>query len=206
MADKNSFVQFAGQFQSVAGEITRRRAERGGNIIDSIAQLAQPANVWALDEIDAVLAKLANVFRVKIGGRRTIADVVAASGYTSYDRSILERCVFVQGWERWTTVEIFSIEHFDHEPSDAEIEDEYVRRGLKRPEVDHAVHFGDQYRDLPVEGHPVIFYLKDPVPGADGRRYVLYLWRFGANRKLGWYWLCPGHRWYRDCLFAGVRE
>lgn len=154
----------------------------------------------------AFLAVVANIFTVKIGGPRAIAEVVAGSGYTHYDRSILERCRLAVGPEWSATIEIFSIEHFDHDPTDEEIEAEYVRRGLKRPDVDHAIHFGDQVRNLPVEGHPVIFYLKNPISYADGSRGVLGLWRRGAHRRLYWYWLDPVCRWNRSYLFAGVRE
>ncbi len=208
MAQTNPFVQFSGHLQSVAGELTRRLGERGGNIVESIGKLAQPANAWALDELTATLAKLANIFRVKIGGLRTAAQVLEASGYTGYDRSIGERCVLSQGSEKVVNIEVFDIEHFDHDPTDAEVEAEYVRRGPKRPTPDHAIHFGEQHQHLPVEGHPVIFYLEKPVefPGAGGFRYVFYLWRNGALRELDWFWLNPSDRWNRNYRFAGVRE
>jgi len=207
MGQQNPFVQFPGHLQFVAGDLTRRSAARGHNIIDAIAKLAQPANAWALDEIDAVLAKLANTFYVKIGGSRTAAEVIAASGYVYCDPAIPEQCVLQQGRERLVKIEVFDVEHFDHDLTDAEVEAEYIRRGLKRPEVDHAVHFGDQVRGLPVEGHPVIFYLKNPVPDADGSPSVLGLWCNGALRGLRWHWLHPrGGRWLRRYLFAGVRE
>jgi hypothetical protein len=41
---------------------------------------------------------------------------------------------------------------------------------------------------------------------AGGFRYVLFLWRGGSRRELGWRWLSPRGRWGRGCLFAGVRE
>lgn len=206
MAQANPFVQFSGHLQSVAGELTRRLGERGGNIIEIIGQLAQPSSSPVLDELVSVLAKLANIFKVKIGGQRTAAQVLEASGYTGYDRSIAERCVLTQGRERAATIEVFGIEHFDHDPTDEEIEAEYVRLGLKRPTPDHAIRFGEQLPHLPVDGHPIIFYLQEPVPDAGGRRSVLLLWRGGANRGLYWRWLAPSGRWDRLCLFAGVRE
>jgi len=206
MAKSNEAVKFAGQFQAVIGEISGRLEKRGGNVVDVVSRLALPGNAWALDEIDAVFAKLLNIFRVKMGGKRGIAAVVEASGYTGYDPSIIERCELQKGYERWATVEIFDMKHFDHDPSDAEVEAEYVRRGLKRPDVDHAVHFGEQFQHLPVEGRPIIFYLQNPVLGAGGFRCVLGLWRYGADRKLGWHWLNSGLRWDRDYRFAGVRE
>lgn len=207
MAEKNPFVQFPGHLQFVAGELTRRLGARG-NIVEAIGKLAQPVNAWALDELTAVIVKLLNIFCVKIGGRRSIAEVIEASGYTSFDSSILERCVLTHGHEHPVVIEMFGIDHFDHNPTDAEIEAEYVRCGLKRPTPDHAIRFGEQYQHLPVEGQSVIFYLEEPVefPGARGYRRVLILWRYGTGRELGWGWLGPGRRWDRRCLFAGVRE
>ncbi len=206
MTKENQFVKFPGHLQYIAGELTSRSAKRGGNIVESIAKLAQPTNAWALDEIDDVFAKVAGIFRVKIGGRRTILEVINSSGYTNYDRSILELCTLSGGQESMATTEVFDIEHFDHDPTDAEIEAEHVRRGLNRPEVDHAVHFGDQIRHLPVDGHPVVFYLKNPVLGAGGNQRVLDLWRHGALRRFHWLWLFPGTRWHRASRFVGVRE
>lgn len=206
MGQTNPFVQFAGHYQSVVGEISRRLAERGGNIVEIIGQLAQPANSSVLDEVVAVLAKLAGVFQVKIGGSRASAEVLQVSGYTSYDRSIAERCVLAAGRERVVNIEVFGIEHFDHDPTDEEIEAEYAQRGLKRPTPDHAIRFGEQHKHLPVEDRPIIFYLQNPIPGADGGRSVLGLWRDGVKRGLVWSWLSPRYRWFRDYLFAGVRE
>lgn len=203
---KNELMQFAERFEAVAAELSRRLTARGVGIVQTLSQAALPANSWALDEIAAVLVRLANVFQVKIGGRRTLKEVVEASGYTSYDSSILERCALVGGRERNTIIEIFSIEHFDHDPTDAEIEAEYMQRGLGRPEADHAVHFGEQHQQLPVEGRHIIFYLKNPIPDADGSRRVLRLWRDGAWRGLLWRWLRPRFQWRRSGVFAGVRE
>lgn len=154
----------------------------------------------------AEVAKTANIFRVKIGGRRTIAEVVGASGYTWVNPTILERRSLSGGRERWAAIEVFDIERFNHDPTDAEIEAEYERRGLTRPEVDHAIHFGEQHPSLPVEGQPVVFYLKKPVLDAGGGSDVLSLWRYGAGRELSLGWLGPGGRWYRFYRFAGVRE
>lgn len=176
------------------------------SLAETISQAALPGNAWALDEISAVLARIANVFQVKIGGRRTIKEVVESSGYTYYDHTILDGCKLVGGRERAVTIEIFSIEHFDHDPTDDEIEAEYVRCGLERPDADHGVHTGEQRPDLPQDGHPIIFYLKNPVSGAAGRRSVLALWRHGAGRGLRWDRLVPRLRWPRCCRFAGVRK
>lgn len=206
MPRRDDAVQFAGHFQSVVGELSGRLKKKGGDIVRVVSELAQPENAWALDEISAVCAKLFNIFHVKIGGRRSIVQVLDESGYTNYDRSIAERCVLQKGRERQAVIEVFGIENYDHDPSDAEIEAEYIKQGLKRPDVDRAVHFGDQYRDLPEDGHPIIFYLQNPVPGACGGPLVLSLWRLGADRELRWIWLVPGHRWSRGCRFAGVRE
>ncbi len=206
MAKNNELVQFAGHFQSLATELSVRAAKRGGNIVREVSMLVQPANARALDEIDVILGKISNTFRVKIGGRRDIAEVVEGSGYTGYDGSIVERCAIQKGRERWAVVEIFDMEHLDHDPSDAEVEAEYVRLGLGRPDVDHAVHFGEQFQHLPVEGHPIVFYLQKPVPGAGGCRCVLGLLRAGVGRGLHWDWLIPSNRCSRDYRFAGVRE
>lgn len=206
MAKSNEAIRFAGHFQAVIGEISGRLEKHGGSVVDVVSKLAQPGNAWALDEIDSVLAKLLNIFRVKIGGKQSIFEVVEGSGYTGYDCSIIERCVIQNGRERWAVVKIFDMEHLDHNPSDAEVEAEYVRLGLKRPDVDHAVHFGEQFQHLPVEGHPIVFYLQNPVPDADGSCDVLGLWRGGAIRRLRWFWLGPSGCWDRFYRFAGVRE
>lgn len=206
MVKNNPFTQFGGHLETLGVELHKELEPWGLTVVDAVASLVQPGNAWAISEIGTILKKLANVFRVKIGGRRTIQEVVEGSGYNHFDYSILDRCALSGGRERWVTIEVFGIEHFDHDPTDVEIEAEYVRRSLRRPDVDHVVHFGDQVRVLPVEGHPVVFYLKNPVPGADGGPGVLRLWRHGAGRKLHWSWPAPGYRWDRRYRFAGVRE
>ena len=206
MGQTNALVQFTGQFQAVAGELTSRLAKRGGNIVEVIGRLAQPANSSVLDEVVAVLAKLANIFTVKIGGNRTASQVLEMSGYTSYDGTIAERCVLTNGRVRSVKIKVFSIEHFDHDPMDAEIEAEYARHGLKRPTPDHAIHFGEQFKNLPIGGHQIVFYLEKPVPGAGRDRIVLRLLRCGAKRELRWLWLSPSNRLDSLYLFAGVRE
>lgn len=206
----NEFVQFAGHFQSLASEISGRLNKRGHNLAEAVARAVQPGNEKTLDDVASIFAGLLeqakNTYQIIIGGNQTIAEVVAGSGYTDYDRSILERCTLAPGPKRKVTIEIFSIEHFDHDPTDAEVEAEYVRLGLGRPTPDYAIHFGDQKRDLPEDGHPIIFYLRVPVSDASGHRSVLEFWRDGAGRELCWDWLHPGHRWHRGCRFAGVRE
>ena len=173
----------------------------------SLYRLAtQEGEKTLIEAIKAFLNVVGNIFTIKIGGNRSIAEVVEGSGYTDFNRSILEQCTLSGGPEQEVTIELFGIEQLDHDPSDAEIEAEYVRHGLGRPNVDHAIHFGDQEHAMPVEGQPVIFYLKNPVTGSDGYRNVLELWRDGARRELRWRWLRPGRTWRRRCLFAGVRK
>lgn len=205
MAKSNAAVQFAGHFQAVVGELAGRLEKKGGSIVEVVSRLAQPKNEQVLDQIVETLVGLINIFRVKIGGRKNIAKVVKASA-CACDNSIVERCVLQTGCERLVTIETFTVEHFDNpEPSDTEIEAEHIKRGLKRPDVDHVIHFVEQYKHLPVEGRPIIFYLQNPVPDA-GNRGVLFLWRSGAIRNLGWLWIDPGPRLTRPCSFAGVRE
>lgn len=205
----DEFVQFAGHFQSLASEISGRLKKRGHSIVEAVSYAVQPGNEGSLDDLAETFANLLerakNAHQIIIGGNRTIVEVVAGSGYTDFDRSILERCTLAPGLKRKVTIEIFSIEHFDHDPTDAEVEAEYVRLGLGRPTPDHAIHFGDQKRDLPEDGHPIIFYLRVPVSDASGYRLVLKFWRNGARRRLDWRWL-PGRRWHRHYRFAGVRE
>ena len=201
------------QYPGALGNAVKKLVELPANMIGAIYDLLEKlggkdGDMW-LTALCRFLRKESvwgNIFLVKMGGKRGIAAVVEASGYTGYDPSIIERCELQKGYERWATVEIFDMKHFDHDPSDAEVEAEYVRRGLKRPDVDHAVHFGEQYQNLPVERHPIIFYLRNPVLGAGGFRSVLGLWRDGAVRGLDWGWLGSGDRWDRDYRFAGVRE
>lgn len=206
----NEFVQFAGHFQSLASEISGRLKKLGYGIVEAVSLAVQPGNEKTLDDITEVFASLLerakNTHQIIIGGNRTIKEVVDGSGYADFNRSVLERCALTPGPKRKAMIEIFSIEDLDHDPTDAEIEAEYVRHNLKRPAVDHAIHFGDQKRDLPEEGHPIIFYLEVPVSDASGDRNVLRFWRNGAKRGLCWGWLHPGVRWRRHYRFAGFRE
>lgn len=206
----DELVQFAGHFQSLASEISGRLKKRGCNVVEAVSRAVQPGNEKALDDIVNVFADLLEqaktTHQIIIGGNRTIAEIVAGSDYAYYDPSILQRCTLSPGPKRKAKIEIFSIEHFDHDPTDAEVEAEYVRLGLKRPTADHAIHFGDQKRDLPEDGHSIIFHLKNPISVASGRRVVLGFCQFGAGREFYWSWLYQGLCWHRHCRFAGVRE
>jgi hypothetical protein len=65
----------------------------------------------------------------------------------------------------------------------ADVVAEAVRRGLRRPTYEDALHFGIVHPDAQRDG-PIIF-LHDPWLGAFGRRDVICLWSNAGRRELG---------------------
>lgn len=57
MKSRNEFVQFAGHFQSLAIEISRRLERQEVNVVEAIALAVQVEGTKALDDISAVLVK-----------------------------------------------------------------------------------------------------------------------------------------------------
>ena len=79
----------------------------------------------------------------------------------------------------------------------------------------HVVRFGRRFTDLPVKGHPIIFYIEPMIKDPVGSQRVVCLWRgplasddkdpVRANER-HLYAFALGATYDRStCLFAGVR-
>lgn len=153
------------------------------------------------------MAKIINEFVITIGGNRTIAEILAKSDHASYNHSIIKQCALAPGPKRKAMIVILGIEEYYHDPTETEIQEEYVRHGLKYLTVDHVIHFFNQKPDLPTEEHPIISYLRDPILG-NPTVMVLVRGR-GCSyvyRNLDLNCFGPNFRYSRNYRFAGIRE
>ncbi|TSC56844.1 MAG: hypothetical protein Greene071421_354 [Parcubacteria group bacterium Greene0714_21] len=91
---------------------------------------------------------------------------------------------------------------FDHDPSNNQILEELLRRGLERPTYEHALYFGIKHPEEQRK-RPIIF-LHEPVRGKGGSLYVLVLREEAGHRGLYLYGFETS--WNRGCAFAGVRK
>ena len=155
-------------------------------------------------ELIALARATSNIFRVNVGGNRTTEQVVAAGKY-SYANSWINSKNFP--WRRRQgkkTVELLDMsEHgFSSTYSFADALAVLQKLGLARPVYEDGLLFGEQHPEKQRERS--IMFPHEPILGANGNPYVVYLWSFAGFRKLDLSW--AGSGWGVDTLVAGIRE
>jgi len=97
------------------------------------------------------------------------------------------------------TIELFK---FDHDPSDKEVQEELLRRGLEPPTYEDALYFGIKHPEEQRE-HLVVF-RHTPVLDCFTFEYILVLGEDASGRYLEATW--PEQWKGHPCVFAGIRK
>lgn len=199
MAKTSEAVQFAGRFQAVVGEISRRLEKKGANLVEVIGRLAQPQNEGALEKIAEILMNLLQIFFLTVVGKTT-EEVVVLGAYNYVNPNIASQN-FPLRPQFMGPREIVLLE-FDHDVISEEAIAEAARQGLERPVYEDALRFGAEHPEVQRE-RPVAF-LHEPWRDPYGDLVVLCLWSDAGDRRFGLGWFDDG--WLRVFRFAFVRK
>ena len=138
-------------------------------------------------------------FPVKIGGSRTMDEIVRAGRYDGV-HSFINQENFPLGPRPQAEVAVELVE-LGRIATSGEAAEEFVRRGLRRPMPEEAVCFGEQHPDA--QRHRPIVWPHEPFAHADGSRRLLVHFGGTGYRSLDLY---VDSAWGAYCVFAGVRE
>ncbi len=138
-------------------------------------------------------------FPVRIGGGRTMDEIVSAGGYDGVHSFInQENFPLVPRPQAEVTVELVDLGRI---ATSAEAVAELHRRGLRRPTAEEAVCFGEQHPDA--QRHRPIVWPHEPFVHADRSRRLLVHFGGTGYRSLD---LFVDSAWGAYCVFAGVSE
>ncbi len=138
-------------------------------------------------------------FPVRVGGSRTMDEIVRAGGYDGVHSFIdQENFPLVPRPQAEVAVELVGLGRI---ATSAEGVAELHRRGLRRPTPEEAVCFGEQHPDA--QRHRPIVWPHEPFAHPDGSRRLLVHFGGTGYRSLDLY---VDSAWGAYCVFAGVSE
>ena len=156
------------------------------------------------EEMAALILKASSIpsegFPIQIGGSQTMDELVAAGNYDGVHSLINQENFPVKRqspFEVW--IELVGLDRIATS-EDAVVE--FKKRGLRRPNPEEAVRFGEQYPDA--QRHRPIVWPHQPFNHPfDGSRRVFVHFGGTGYRSLDLY---IDSAWGAYCVFAGVRE
>ena len=203
--DTGLFVSAAGWMADFFGQIQEALIAEGITE-EEIRSLVtrKPRPKLAIDKIAGGIAELIRtlkkVFTITCEGAHKTSELIKLGKYDwSNDLVTDERFPI----EKHPPVQrVIELVEFDHDPTSEDVLAELERRGLERPTHEDGLYFGIQHSDEQRK-RPIVF-LHEPVQGPIGSRLVLVLDEGAGGRDLDL--RCFDYRWFRDCVFAGVRK
>ncbi len=138
-------------------------------------------------------------FTLKIGGDRTMDEMVQAGAYDGVHSFINQQNLPL---EQRAPIEV-AVELVDLEriAFSADALEEFEKRGLRRPTYEEAVYFGVQHPDA--QRHRPIVWPHEPFQHADGSPRVLVHFGGTGYRSLDLY---IDNAWGAYCLFAAANQ
>lgn len=155
---------------------------------------------------------LKKTFRLKVGGNQVAANqIIQKINGISIDSEIEEWNPIIGGGEEHEDeIEFINFKQ-NPNPSSEEVLQEFKRRNLKPPTVEHAIRFAEVkfYSPYPEVRRASMIFLHKPWQHPNGTLNIIGLSGCGSSffgfwrRCLNIFWL--GHIWSPDFYFAAVR-
>lgn len=197
-------VSGAGWIGSLTDMLIRALRERGvsdGAIHGLVVEGGDLPIEKIADVLVEVIEQAKNIFRLMVGKKRTTEEMVKAGKYDWSDDNITSKNFPVRS--RSTKRVVIELVKFDPDLTWEEVLTEAEKRGLKRPDYEDALLFGEQHPEKQRELRRIVF-LHEPWSRPPNFLSVLMLLGNSNERSLRLAWLGNGE-WARDCYYAFVR-
>ncbi|MEK7520415.1 MAG: hypothetical protein AAB581_04220 [Patescibacteria group bacterium] len=168
--------------------------------VGAIHQLSTPEGDTILDKfVDILAGGTKSIFIITLNHTLSLTDMIAAGHYDWVNDDITAEHFPVKG--KGAAELAVELVHFDRSISSGDAVKEMEKMGLRPATHEELLAFGAKYPDIQRE-FPIV--ALGSSAQIHGRRFVLFLFRYGSERFLSLFWW--DSFWGADYRFLGVRN